>query len=272
MAIRGLMKDAIREVIRRNQRGHPASVAIRGHPWPSSEAINDSHPGHFTARGQSEAINDSHPGHFTARGQSEAINDSHPGHFTARGDPMHEPGREEKQLACYRGMVQPIACKGRTGASRVLWGKGHGRRGEHSRADTQLSRKGHSPPRTRSRQIVPARGRRRRLRRPSSHARAPCACCRKGRSQAHQCSSDLISAHQCSSTLINAHPWPSVALMDNQRERERELRGAHLQPWCTDAQVKRGSVSAPPKSAAAASSPTDPDTYASMFFTHAARS
>ena len=176
VAIRGLMKDAIREVIRRNQRGHPASVAIRGHPWPSSEAINDSHPGHFTAR----------------------------------GDPMHEPRREEKQLACYRGMVQPIACKGRTGASRVLWGKGHGRRGEHSHADTPLSRKGHSPPRTRSRQIVPARGRRRRLRRPSSHARAPCACCRKGRSQAHQCSSDLISAlsaHQRSSTLIRGHPW-----------------------------------------------------------------
>ena len=35
---------------------------------------------------------------------------------------MNKPWREEKQLPCYRGMVQPIACKGRTGAPRVLWG------------------------------------------------------------------------------------------------------------------------------------------------------
>jgi len=108
---------------------------------------------------------------------------------------------------------------------------------------------------------------------------------------AHQCSSEIIRAYQCSSVLISAHrdqahqwpsvairgtQWHSVALVANQRERERErereLSSAHLQPWCTDAQMKRGRVSAPPKSAAAASSPTDPDTYASMFFTHAARS
>ena len=61
---------------------------------------------------------------------------------------MNEPWREEKQLPRYRVVVQPIACKGRAGAPRVLWGrdtgavvstrgscgKGCGRRGEHSRA------------------------------------------------------------------------------------------------------------------------------------------
>ena len=99
--------------------------------------------------------------------------------------------------------------------------------------------------------------------------------------QCHQCSSvlietNLVSGHQWPSVALSGTQWHSVALVANQRERdrerERELSGAHLQPWCTDAQMKRGRVSAPPKSAAAASSPTDPDTYASMFFTHAARS
>ena len=55
-----------------------------------------------------------------------AINDSHRGQFTARGDPMNEPWREEKQLPGYRVVVQPIACKGRTGAPRVLWGRDEG--------------------------------------------------------------------------------------------------------------------------------------------------